>query len=75
MSDDGRFIVEFDREALEDVPVGDAVELTVTGRLTDGPMFRGSATIRVIKPGKAAPAKPLAFKVLPAYPQPCNPEV
>ena len=41
--------VKFNREDLrEDLPTGDAVELTVTGELTDGTPFKGSDTICVI---------------------------
>ena len=53
MANDGRLIVKFDREDLKDVPTGDAVEMTVTGKLTDGRRFIGSDTIRVIDQGKA----------------------
>jgi len=78
IADDGKLVVKFDREDLDDVPIGDAVELAVTGRVTDGPMFKGTDTIRVIDSGKgkgnAAPAAPLAFAAPSAYPQPCNPE-
>jgi len=52
MADDGRLVVKFDREDLENVSVGDAVELTVTGELTNGRQFKGSDTIRVIDKGK-----------------------
>lgn len=51
MADDGRLIVKFDREDLQNVPTGDAVELTITGRLSDGTAFVGSDTIRVIDKG------------------------
>ena len=44
---DGTLIVKFDREDLQDVEAGDAVELTVTGHLLDGPPFAGSDTIRI----------------------------
>lgn len=59
MADDGKLVVKFDREDLDYVPTGDAVELTVTGELTDGTVFVGSDTIRVTSPGKPAPAKRL----------------
>lgn len=52
MADDGRLIVKFSREDLVGVSPGDAVELTVTGELTDGTPFAGSDTIRVIEKGK-----------------------
>ena len=48
MADDGKLIVKFDREDLAGVSLGDAVELTVTGQLTNGTPFEGSDTIRVI---------------------------
>jgi hypothetical protein len=54
MSNDGRLIVKFDREDLDDVPTGDAVELIVTGELIDGTVFGGSDTVRVIEPTKPA---------------------
>jgi len=51
MADDGRLIVKFDRQDLQDVPTGDAVKLTVTGKLSNGTAFAGSDTIRVIDKG------------------------
>jgi hypothetical protein len=51
MADDGRLIVKFDREDLEGVSPGDAVEMVVTGQLNDGTHFTGSDTIRVIDKG------------------------
>jgi len=51
MADDGRLIVKFDRKDLVGVSPGDAVELTVTGQLTNGTPFAGSDTIRVIDRG------------------------
>ena len=56
MADDNKLIVKFDREDLVNVPLGDAVTLTVTGELTDGTVFAGSDVIRVISPGKPAPS-------------------
>jgi hypothetical protein len=56
VADDGKFIAKFDREDLDDVPTGEAVELTVTGKLNDGTAFAGSDIIRVIGPGKPAPS-------------------
>ena len=52
MADDGRLIVKFYTGLLDGVPTGDAVELAVTGKLTDGTAFVGSDTIRVISKGK-----------------------
>jgi len=51
MADDGRLVAKFDRQDLEGVSPGDAVELTVTGELADGTPFEGSDTIRVIDKG------------------------
>lgn len=51
MANDGKLIVKFDREDLVGVSPGDAVELTVTGELTNGTPFAGSDTIRVIDKG------------------------
>ena len=79
---DGVLMVKFSRqdviayiESLElELPAD--VTLKVTGELTDGTPFEGSDTIRVIEKGKGkpAPAKPLVFEALAAYPQPCNPD-
>ena len=45
-------MVKFDRQAVIDIlPIGDAVSITVTGRLTDGTQFEGSDTVRVIDEG------------------------
>jgi hypothetical protein len=52
--DDGvaDLMVKFDRSAVQKIlEVGDAVEVTVTGQLTDGTPFEGSDTIRVISQG------------------------
>jgi len=44
-------MVKFDRQAVEDIlVVGDEVEITVTGALTDGTLFAGSDLITVIDP-------------------------
>ncbi len=41
--------MELDRKAVIDIlPIGDAVEITVSGTLTDGTPFKGSDMIRVI---------------------------
>jgi hypothetical protein len=46
-------MVKFDRAAVQALlEVGDAVEITITGELTDGTAFEASDTIRVIDPGK-----------------------
>jgi|LGVF01.1.fsa_nt_gb outer membrane protein assembly factor BamB len=48
----GTLVVKFDRADLrEDLPAGE-VEMTVTGKLTDGTKFEGSDTVRVIAKGK-----------------------
>ena len=53
VADDNKYIAKFDREDLrEDLPTGDEVEMTVTGKLFDGTPFEGSDTIRVIDKGK-----------------------
>jgi hypothetical protein len=57
LADDGKLIVKFDREDLGDTPTGETVELIVTGKLNDGTLFVGSDIVRVIGPGKSAPAK------------------
>ncbi|MDD5446373.1 MAG: NosD domain-containing protein, partial [Methanocellales archaeon] len=42
-------MVKFDRQAVINIlPLGDSVEITVSGTLTDGTRFEGSDTIRVI---------------------------
>ena len=51
IADNGRLVVKFNREDLVGVSTGDAVELTVTGQLTNGTAFAGSDTIRVIDRG------------------------
>jgi len=55
MANNKKLVVKFDREDLDNVPTGETVELTVTGKLTDGTKFAGSDIIRVIAPGKPAP--------------------
>jgi len=44
----GTLVVKFARVDLVDVPVGDAVEMSVTGELADGTGFHGSDLVRVI---------------------------
>lgn len=51
MSDDGTFVVKFDREDLVGVEPGDSVELTVVGDFVNGGGFKGSDTIRIIDIG------------------------
>ena len=49
VADDNKYIAKFDRKDLRgDLPTGDEVEMTVTGKLYDGTSFEGSDTIRVI---------------------------
>ncbi len=44
-------MVKFDRSAVQEIlEVGDTVEIMVTGQLTDGTLFEGTDTIRVISP-------------------------
>ena len=51
-SDSGTLVVKFDRVDLRgDLPAGDAVEMTVTGELTDGTGFEGSDLVKVIAKG------------------------
>jgi hypothetical protein len=50
--DNGTYIAKFNRQDLKNVTEGDAVELTVTGELSDGRLFEGNDTIRVIDKGK-----------------------
>jgi hypothetical protein len=51
-TDNGTLVVKFDRADLrDDLPAGE-VEMTVTGKLTDGTRFEGSDTVRVIAKGK-----------------------
>jgi hypothetical protein len=57
MADDVKLVVKFDKEDLDEIPAGNAVELVVTGELSDGTLFGGSDTVKVIGPGKSAPAK------------------
>lgn len=56
VADDGKYIAKFDREDLiEDLPIGEAVTLTVIGKVfyNGGEAdFEGSDTIRVIDKGK-----------------------
>ncbi len=50
--DGSMFIAKFNRQDLVNVPVGNAVKLTVKGKLKDGTQFEGSDVIRVINSGK-----------------------
>ena len=45
----GTLVVKFERADLVDVPVGDAVEMSVTGELTDGTRFGGRNMVKVIE--------------------------
>lgn len=46
-------MMKFDRQEVVDIlPIGDAVSIKVTGKLTNGTPFEGSDVIRVIKEGK-----------------------
>ncbi|MEA1958010.1 MAG: S8 family serine peptidase [Euryarchaeota archaeon] len=60
--DNGTYIVKFNRQDLVNVSTGDAVELTVTGKLNDGRLFEGNDTIRVIDKRELGP------KLLPGHP-------
>ncbi len=60
--DNGTYIVKFNRQDLVNVSTGDAVELTVTGKLNDGRLFEGNDTIRVIDKRGLGP------KLLPGHP-------
>jgi hypothetical protein len=52
VQDDGRLMVKFDRSAVQEMlDEGDGVEMTVTG-VTDGTLFEGRDTIRVIDKGE-----------------------
>lgn len=55
--DDGTYAVKFNGQDLVNVETGDAVELTVTGELSDGTLFKCNNTIRVIDKGRWGPAK------------------
>ncbi len=47
-------MVKFDRQAVINIlPIGDSVEIIISGRLTDGTPFEGTDTIRVIGKGKS----------------------
>jgi len=80
--DDGipDLMVKFDRSEVKDIlEPGDAVPITVTGALTDGPSFEGTDTIRVIdKGGKKAQAdeqfNQAKFSLSQNYPNPFNPQ-
>ena len=52
VADDNKYIAKFNVQDLVGVDLGDAVTLTVTGKLYDGTPFEGSDTIRVIDKGK-----------------------
>ena len=52
MERDGQLICKFDRQELQELVSGEAVELTLTGQLSDGMPFEAADTIAVIAPGK-----------------------
>lgn len=57
-------MVKFDRSAVREIiEVGDEVEITITGELTDGTHFEGSDTIRVIDKGKSTPSPPTSSTI------------
>jgi hypothetical protein len=62
VADDNKYIAKFDREDLVGVEPGDAVPLTVTGKLYNETPFEGNDTIRVIKRGR------WGLKLLPDHP-------
>lgn len=49
---DGQLICKFDRQQLDDLEPGEAVELTLTGQLDNGLPFEATDAIRVVAPGK-----------------------
>ena len=48
VADDNKYVVKFNTQNLTNVSEGDAVTMTVTGKLFDGTEFVGNDTIRVI---------------------------
>ena len=62
--DNGTYIAKFNRQDLIDVPTGDAVMMTVKGKMLTGETFEGIDTVRVI--GKAptpTPTPPIPFLI------------